>query len=206
MTVMATQNGMVLVATQHSPQTPTQSQAVAETQGSTGHSGWHLWQHSPQIPTWPQVVAQTTGLYKALSVNRSHRYQLMLPQLLHGLGPRLALGNISGPDITLDSGGKQASHINLFLMTLTFSDMPLSPAQEPLHLSFPPLTLYSLTTIVSDCLEHRHQAALESYLHAAPTNHTFHELLTMLVSFSNKKLKRKQSHSPLWHHFDSGRT
>lgn len=52
-----------------------------------------------------------------------------------GLGPRLALGNSPGLDITLDSGDKRAIRISLFLTTLTSLDLPLFLAHELKHLS-----------------------------------------------------------------------
>lgn len=69
--------------------------------------------------------------------------------MLQGLRPILALSKSPGPDITLDSGGKQAVHISLFLTTLTSPDLPLSPAQSTCLFHLP--TLYSLTIMVSDC-------------------------------------------------------
>lgn len=82
------------------------------------------------------MVAQTPGLCMALGGVRSHKHQLMPPHLLQDLGLRLTLGN--SPDITLDSGGKQAIRISLFLTPLTSSDLSPLPMDHSTSLSLRP--------------------------------------------------------------------
>lgn len=87
--------------------------------------------HSPQWPQEPQI---STHVSSAAS------------------GPRLALGN--SPGITLDSGGKQAFHISLFLSQIWLSPQPMNRS-APLHLP----TLYSLIIMVPYCPCQAHSMA-----------------------------------------------
>lgn len=94
--------------------------------------GIDLRQHGSWISTWPLVVAQTTVLCTSFSGNRSHSYQYSPNPLscFSATDQDLALGNSSGMDITLYSGGQQAVLISFFLTTFTSSNLPLFPAHE----------------------------------------------------------------------------
>lgn len=86
-----------------------------------------------QVSLWSSVVAG------AMSTDTDHGCTRVTR-------PDMALAHSPGPNNTMSSSGKQASHINLFFTALASSDLSLSTEHAPLSVPFYPYpTIYLLT-------------------------------------------------------------